>query len=161
MPEIYPVGMAEMRIAKTPDILAAYGIGSCIIVAMYDPKTQIGGFSHIMLPESHGISGDRLNPKKFADTAIPLLYQTMTHAGAHRSALWAKVFGGAEMFPPTEDFSLNIGKQNSTAALGVLQKMGIPVAASHVGGQTGRSLEMNCHSGKISLIVLGEGAKEI
>lgn len=161
MPEVYPVGMAEIRIAKSPDVLAVYGVGSCVIVAMYDPKTAIGGLAHVILPDSTGIAPERLNPKKFADTAIPLLFQTLSHAGVYKGSLWAKLVGGAEMFPPTEDFSLNIGKKNSEAALVAVKKLGIPVMASDVGGSVGRSLEMRLESGRIALTVLGESSKEI
>ncbi|HEY9070262.1 MAG TPA: chemotaxis protein CheD [Candidatus Ozemobacteraceae bacterium] len=161
MPEIYPVGMAELRIARDPDILAAYGIGSCVIVAMYDPKSRIGGMAHIMLPDSTGISQERLNPRKFADTAVPLLYQTLSHAGCFKTSLIAKVIGGAEMFPPNEDLKNNIGSMNTAAAVKALEKLSIPIAAQDIGGRAGRSLELKLDSGKIHLTVLGESAKEL
>ncbi len=161
MPEIYPVGMADIRIAKAPDVLAVYGVGSCVIVAMYDPKSMIGGLAHVILPDSSGIAAERLNPKKFADTAVPLLYQTLSHAGVFKGSLWAKVVGGAEMFPPTEDFSLNIGKKNTEAVIDALKKLGVPVMATDTGGTVGRSMEMRLDSGKISLTVLGESARDL
>ena len=161
MPEIYPVGMAEMRIARNPDILAAYGIGSCVIVAMFDPKTQIGGMSHVVLPESTAIHKDKVNPRKFADTAVPLLFQTLSHAGVYKSNVWAKLIGGAEMFPPTEDFKGTIGERNTEAAIKALEELGIPIVGKEVGGSSGRSLEMSLEDGTISLSVLGESDKEI
>ncbi|NLI77332.1 MAG: chemotaxis protein CheD [Candidatus Riflebacteria bacterium] len=161
MPEIYPVGMADIRIAKAPDVLAVYGVGSCVIVAMYDPKSTIGGLAHVILPDSTGIASERLNPKKFADTAVPLLYQTLSHAGVFKGSLWAKVVGGAEMFPPTEDFSLNIGKKNTEAVIDALKKLGVPVMAADTGGTAGRSMEMRLDSGRISLTVLGESARDL
>ena len=159
MPEIYPVGMAELRIAKAPDMLAAYGVGSCVIVVMYDPKTRIGGASHVILPDSTGISQERLNPRKFADTAVPLLYQTLDHAGVFKSELWAKIVGGAEMFPPTEDFSSNIGKNNTAAVIEAIKKLGVPILADETGGNTGRSIELDLETGKVSLSIMGETVK--
>ncbi len=161
MPEIYPVGMAEMRIAQTPAFLAAYGIGSCVIVAMYDSKTKIGGLAHVMLPDSSGIQQDRVNPKKFADTAIPLLFQTLSHAGIYRGNAWVKLVGGAEMFPPTEDFSDNIGKQNCHAVESAVKKLGIPILAKELGGKVARSMELSLETGVISIVVLGDSRKEI
>lgn len=161
MPEIYPVGMAELRIARNPDILAAYGIGSCVIVAMYDPKTKIGGVAHIILPDSAGIAQDRVNPRKFADTAVPLLFQTLSHAGCFKSSIISKVIGGAEMFPPTENLTNNIGTQNTASAIRALEKLRIPILAQDIGGRCGRSLEMNLATGRIRLTVLGESVKEI
>lgn len=161
MPEIYPVGMAEMRIARNPDILAAYGIGSCVIVAMYDPRTKIGGVAHIMLPDSTGIAQERINPRKFADTAVPLLFQTLSHAGCFKSSIISKVIGGAEMFPPVENFSNNIGTLNTSSAIQALEKLRVPILAQDIGGRSGRSLEMKLDTGRISLTVLGETVKEL
>ena len=161
MPEIYPVGMAELRIAKAPDLLAAYGVGSCVIVVMYDPKSKIGGAVHVILPDSSGISRERLNPRKFADTAVPLLYQTLDHAGIYKSGLWAKIVGGAEMFPPTEDFSSNIGQKNTEASIDALKKLRIPIIANETGGNTGRSIEVDLDTGRLVLSIMGEVVKEI
>lgn len=161
MPEIYPVGMADLRIAKSPDVLAAYGVGSCVIIVMFDPKTAIGGMSHIMLPDSKNVSQGKLNPKKFADTAIPLLFQSLTHAGVYKTSLWVKLFGGAEMFPPTEDFTSNIGKLNVESAMAALKKLSVPVRSNETGGNSGRSLEFDLASGKITLNILGEMTKII
>lgn len=161
MPEIYPVGMAEMRIARSPDILATYGIGSCVIVAMYDPKTKIGGVAHIMLPDSTGIAQERLNPRKFADTAVPLLFQTLSHAGCFKSRVISKIVGGAEMFPPNENLTSNIGTLNTCSAIEALKKLRIPILAKDIGGRSGRSIEMNLDTGRISVTILGESPKEI
>ena len=161
MAEIYPVGMAEMRIARAPDLLAVYGVGSCVIVAMFDPKTRIGGVAHVMLPDSSGLDHSRINPRKFADTAIPLLYQTLAHAGVFKGSVWAKVVGGAEMFPPTEDFSNQIGKQNAEACLGALERLGIPMVGKDIGGSAGRSIEFNLDSGTMVVTTLGEERKEL
>ncbi|MBF0498631.1 MAG: chemotaxis protein CheD [Candidatus Riflebacteria bacterium] len=161
MPVVYPVGMADLRIARNPDVLAAYGVGSCVIVAMYDPKSRIGGLVHIMLPDSSGIEQEKVNPKKFADTGVPLLFQTLSHAGIFRGSIWAKLVGGAEMFPPNEDFSSTIGQKNVEAARLALEKIGIPIMAVEIGGTSGRSLELKLETGMIRVNILGETVKDI
>lgn len=153
--------MAGLRIGRAPDLLAAYGIGSCIIIAMYDRKSKIGGMVHVMLPDSKGVPPDLVNPRKFADTAVPLLFQTLSHAGIFRSMTCAKLVGGAEMFPPTEDFQLSIGKKNITAAKAALKKLGVPLIAADIGGTVGRSAELDLETGRISLTILGELVKVI
>ena len=57
MPSVIPVGMSQLKTAKSPELLAVYGIGSCIILSIYDAARQIGGLAHIMLPDS----SDRLS----------------------------------------------------------------------------------------------------
>jgi chemotaxis protein CheD len=161
MSKYIPVGMGELEISRPPGCLVVYGIGSCVIVSLYDKKQKIGGFSHIMLPDSTGIPKEKINPGKFADTAIPLLYQKMADEGAFTSKLEAKVIGGAEMFPPTEDFSSNVGKDNIEAVACVLKKLHIPVVSEDIGGSKGRSIEMDLDSGVIKLCILGEDPKEL
>lgn len=161
MPEFIPVGMGELKIARHPACLVVYGIGSCIILSLYDEKNKIGGFSHVMLPDSTGIDKDKVSPGKFADTAVPLLYQRMSEEGAFKSKLVAKIVGGAEMFPPTEDFSNNIGKENVEAVKKALQALSLPVIAEDTGGTRGRSLEFDLESGVLKLSVLGEETKEL
>lgn len=38
---------------NTPQIISSQGIGSCVVVTIYDPYRIIGGMTQIMLAESH------------------------------------------------------------------------------------------------------------
>jgi chemotaxis protein CheD len=42
--------MGEGVIARASGILISEGIGSCVVVTLYDPRQKIGGMAHIMLP---------------------------------------------------------------------------------------------------------------
>lgn len=161
MPAIIPVGMGELKIARSPEQLVVYGIGSCVIVSLYDPKSKTGGLAHVMLPESNPLDGNIANPVKFADMAIPLLYDTLAASGAFKSMLVAKIVGGAEMFPPTEDYTNNIGRDNTEAVKKALKKLSLPLIAEDTGGRRGRSIEFNLESGIIKLSILGEEQREI
>ena len=46
------VGMADLNLCKSPDMITTIGLGSCIGIALYDPVKKIGGLAHIMLPDS-------------------------------------------------------------------------------------------------------------
>ena len=52
MGNVIKVGMADLNICKSPDMITTLGLGSCIGIALYDPVTKIGGLAHIMLPDS-------------------------------------------------------------------------------------------------------------
>lgn len=156
-----PVGMGEMKIARSPELLAVYGIGSCVIVSLYDPKSKTGGLAHVMLPDSSGLDREKINPVKFADTAIPALYEALVGAGSFKSGLVAKIVGGSEMFPPTEDFENNIGRDNTAAVKKALKKQNLPLIAEDSGGRRGRSIEFDLENGLIKLSILGEEVKEI
>jgi chemotaxis protein CheD len=161
MTEFIPVGMGELKTARHPSSLVVYGIGSCVILALYDQKNKIGGFSHIMLPDSSGIEQEKIKPGKFADTAVPMLYEKMAEEGAYKSKLTAKIVGGAEMFPPTEDFSNKIGLENVDAIKAALKKLRIPILAEDTGGNRGRSLEFDLNNGTLRISILGQEPREI
>ncbi len=161
MSAVIPVGMGEMKVARSPEQLVVYGIGSCVIVSLYDPKSKVGGLAHVMLPDSTGLDRNIINPVKFADTAIQVLYDAMANSGAFKSTLVAKIVGGSEMFPPTEDFENNIGRDNTEAVKKALKKIGLPLIAEDTGGRRGRSIEFDLESGKIKLSILGEEVREI
>lgn len=158
---IIPVGMGEMKLARSPNTLAVYGIGSCIIVTLHDTGSEIGGIVHIMLPDSTGLDRKVINPIKFADLAVAELYQAMKEEGILNSKLVAKIIGGSEMFPPTEDFENNIGRDNAIAAKIALKKLHLPVIAEDTGGRRGRSIEFDPQTGIVRLTVLGEEVREI
>lgn len=162
MSVVFSVGMGEMKVSRAPDMLAVYGIGSCVIVSLYDKKSKIGGMSHVMLPDSTGIAKEELNLSKFADTAVPALHKLMSkEEGIYKTSIWAKIVGGAEMFPPTEDFQNNIGRDNIDAVKSALTKLRVPMIATDVGGKKGRSVELDLETGLIKLFVLGKEVKEM
>jgi len=59
------VGMADLKVAKNPDILTTLGLGSCVGITLYDKIQKIGGLAHVMLPTYKGFEGQ--NIAKFAD----------------------------------------------------------------------------------------------
>lgn len=161
MPSIIPVGMSQLKTGKSPTQFAVYGIGSCIILAIYDAARRIGGLAHIMLPDSTGMDMSVINNIKFADTAVPALIEAVLDEGALRVGLEAKIFGGSEMFPPTEDFTNTIGKDNTKAVKAALRKHNIPLKSEDTGGTHGRSIEFDLSNGKVKVYVVGEEMREL
>lgn len=78
MTAIIPVGMGEMKTADKTGCLAVYGVGSCVIVSLYDSSRKLGGIVHIMLPDSSGLDPKAINPVKFADLAVGKLAKELT-----------------------------------------------------------------------------------
>lgn len=160
MSSVIPVGMSQLRTGKSPEQLAVYGIGSCIILSLYDAVRKVGGLAHIMLPDSTGMDKTTINPVKFADTAVPALMDAVLEQGALRISLEAKIFGGSEMFPPTEDYTNTIGRDNTNAVKAALRKHNLKLKSEDVGGTHGRSLEFDLSSGMAKVYIVGEEAKE-
>lgn len=156
------VGIAEWKVAHNPARLITLGLGSCVGIALYDPRTSIGGLAHIMLPDSTEFQ-DVSNRAKFADLAIPDLLEAMLRMGARRASIVAKLAGGAQMFSSADRrlTVLNIGERNVAMSRRVLEDLGIPVLAADTGGNYGRTMILDTTNGKVYIKTIGKGVKEI
>ena len=140
MSEIIKVGMADLKVCKSPDGVTTLGLGSCVGIAIRDPSTKIGGLAHIMLPDSTSIRKNS-NIPKFADTGIDELVKQLIKAGASRSRLVAKIAGGAQMFAFQNKSDLvRVGERNVEAVRRKLQQLRIPILASDTGKNYGRTV---------------------
>lgn len=160
MSTVITVGMADLKTAKSPDVLMTAGLGSCIGVCVHDPLIKVGGMAHIMLPTANGAAG--ANIAKYADTAVEFLMEQMLGLGAVRSRLKAKIAGGAQMFtfagkPPV----LKIGDRNAEAVASELKRMGIPLLAQDVGGNFGRTIHFDVETGHLRVRTINHGEKVI
>ena len=154
------VGMADLKVAKYPDILTTLGLGSCVGITLLDKNQRIGGLAHVMLPTYKGFEGQ--NIAKFADSAIIELVKQMTRVGASRAALVAKIAGGAHMFGNTQNNDmLKIGERNAAASVAILKQLGIPIHANDTGGTHGRTIELYIDTGALKIKTVGAGEKFI
>ena len=145
------IGISDLNVARSPDVLLTYALGSCVGICLYDRAKKIGGLSHIMLPDSSASHGAP-QPYRFADTAIPILIQKMVLLGANKRALTAKIAGGARMFSTASNNSLsNIGQRNVVAVKEALAKQGIPIIAEDTGKDFGRTLFFTVEDGMMHI----------
>lgn len=142
------VGISDLNVARSPDILMTYALGSCVGICLYDKVNKVGGLSHIMLPVSTATHG-AVQPYRFADTAIPVLVQKVVALGANRRFLTAKIAGGARMFSAggANSSLSNIGQRNVVAVKEALAKLAIPIIAEDTGRDYGRTLYFNTEDG--------------
>ena len=152
------VGISDWKVAKPPDMLVTYALGSCVGICLYDKSKKIAGLSHIMLPDSkNGGDGLSVNRMKFADTAIPDMLKKMTSMGA--SNLTAKIAGGALMFKIASD-RFNIGERNIIAVKTALQQLKIPIVAQDTGLDYGRTVFFNPETGIMKVKSTTKGEKD-
>jgi len=143
------VDIAEYRLGEAPDVLVAYGLGSCVAVALYDPSNRCGGLAHALLPTPPMFEAKR--PATYVETAIAALVEALEQRGSSRDGLLAKLVGGSQMFEAYCDSVDSIGTRNLSKAREVLERMKIPVVAQDTGGDQGRSLEFALDSGSVSV----------
>ncbi len=155
------IGIADLNVVKAPDSVITYALGSCIGICLYDSGTKVAGMAHIMLPMSTEAVG-AINRKKYADTCTEDLIRMMERAGARRSALIAKIAGGAQMFAVKDMSSvMDIGKRNHQATVATLQKFGIRIVASDCGSNYGRTIELFPENGDLKVKSIANGTKTI
>ncbi len=150
--EAFVVGLGEMVVRKDgASILTCVGLGSCIAMCAYDPVSKVGGMAHMVLPGSDG----KVSPK-YVDTGVQLLLDEMDKQGAARSRLVVKIAGGAQMLSiPGMDQRLNVADRNIAAVKEAMALTGIRVAASDVGGNSGRTVQISLDSGKVMVRTAG------
>ncbi|MCT4663105.1 MAG: chemotaxis protein CheD [Tissierellales bacterium] len=161
MSEMVKVGMADLNIVKTPGSITTLGLGSCVGVTLYDPRSKIAGLAHVMLPSSKEIKNNS-NKAKFADTAIEILLEKMIKAGARKQSIVAKMAGGAQMFNfSSKNDVLKIGERNAIASKKKLKELGIRIIAEDTGGNYGRTIELNADNGELFIKTIGHGTSII
>jgi len=147
------VGIAGMHVATDPaSEIVTYALGSCLGITMYDPVSKIAGLVHVMLPESKidAVKAAK-QPGMFVDTGVPALLDQMTRAGAQRSRLRVSVAGGASQRASGKDH-FQIGERNIKAFELEMQRMGLNVIASDVGGANqARTMTLAAATGSVEI----------
>jgi chemotaxis protein CheD len=165
--DVESVSVAEIKVSGDSEILASYGLGSCVAVAMYDPLKKVGGLAHVMLPESRGTNNEE-TPGKFADVAVSRLVEELVQLGARRNGLRCKIVGGSQMFDLSGDDQrttgsphTHIGARNVEGVRQELKKLRIPLVGEDTGGNYGRSVKFNTSTGEVEVKSIFHGLSSI
>ncbi len=157
------VGISDMKIVSSPDIVATYALGSCVGICIIDKISQIGGMVHIMLPQNPN-PADEKAIFKYADTGIEEMIKQLERKGCLRMRMTAKIAGGAKMFEMSDDKNSsigNIGERNVIAVKKVLQNMKIRLIAEDTGLNYGRTIFFDSSNGELMVKSFAKGNKVI
>lgn len=161
MSEIIKVGMADLKVCKSPDGVTTLGLGSCVGIALRDPLSKVGGLAHIMLPDSTAIK-DNTNIPKFADTGIVELVNQIVLAGGSKTRLVAKIAGGAQMFAfQSKSALVKVGERNVMAVKEKLNELNIPILSEDTGENYGRTVIFYPETGDFIIRSVGKPEKVI
>ncbi len=143
-PSLLVAGIGEMVLSSSADShLVAYGLGSCIALAVWDPRTRVGGLAHFMLPSGPANAG---SPVKFIDTGLDAFLKAMEVKGAVLNRCVYKAAGAAAML--TVGGGLAIGKRNAETMQTALSERGHPLTATALGGNAGRTVQLEVSDGR-------------
>lgn len=154
--------MGEIAVSKVAEeTLVSLGLGSCVCVAAFDSKSGIAGMAHIVLPDSGG--NEQRQTAKFADVALPQLFDQMEKAGATLLGLTIKLAGGAQMMPVKAPGAspMNIGDRNIEAVKAILSKARRRITAEDLGGTQGRTVRLSVGTGKVTVARAGQDQTDL
>jgi chemotaxis protein CheD len=161
-----PVGQLLVSLASQTTVVCP-GVGSSLVVVVYDSAQRISGLAHILLADSqllvarNGLTSSGLDascPAQFADLAIPALLQAFEAKGGQRATTTVRMAGGAQLF----NFGggggnpLNVGSRNAIACRALFAKQGLRLTKTDVGGNKVRTITYHAHTGQ--LLVQGVGS---
>lgn len=124
-------------------------LGSCVSVTMHSADHRCGAICHALLPEGR----DAGDPCRYVDSSIMEMLRAFSRNGIESSRIEVKVFGGSDVLPVVEDGTPrpSVGQQNIDAALRVIERERLHLAASDLGGTRGRKILFRTHTGEILL----------
>ena len=129
-------------------------LGSCLGVTLHAPKMGIGTICHAFLPDSSDVRTARhQEPQicRYVDTALQNMLETMDKIGIPRRDLVIKMFGGSSGMAVrnVENTTYDIGRRNIAMARKLLKFARLDIQVEDVGGQRGRKLMFNTHTGEV------------
>jgi chemotaxis protein CheD len=143
-PSLLVAGIGEMVLSSSADAhLVAYGLGSCIALAVWDPRVKVGGLAHFMLPAGPAGGG---SPVKFIDPGLDTYFAALESKGAMLSRCVIKAAGAAAML--TVGGGLAIGKRNAETIQAALATRNLTLAAAALGGTAGRTVQLEVGDGR-------------
>lgn len=154
----FKIKEGDLVVEASPHILTTAGLGSCVGLALYDPKRKIGGLGHIMLPgmpSMEAIKGSWPTYFLYAGAVVGRLLAMLADRGSTSYDLVAKIAGGASMFASSEGLSDSIGRRNAASITELLMKETIPIIAEDTGGSHGRSISFDLSSGVMRVRSIG------
>lgn len=114
-------------------------LGSCVAVCLWEPQLKLAGMNHFLLPSRVSRATDDPDIVLAGDYSMEVLVNGMLARGASKRRLVAKVFGGGTI---VDTISAPVGVRNVRFATEWLQREGVTLLASDVGGAFSRKVVM-------------------
>lgn len=159
--KVIDINVGEMAAGIKDLSIRTSGIGSCMVVCLYDEKTKVGGMIHSMLPTRNQNGPTRQfmavedvpSPAKYLDEGIDHLLAEVERLGGRRERLVAKLVGGSRMFKFMHDEKTSIGTKNIEMAQKKLAELSILIEGEDTGGTIGRMAEFNLENGLLDISI--------
>jgi chemotaxis protein CheD len=140
------VMQGESHISGEGHVVMTTILGSCIACCLFDVRAKIGGMNHFVLslpPDSS--PSDYGEAQRYGLYAMEVLVNEMLKAGAMRTYMRARLYGGANLHSGMR----SIGTDNATFARNFLAADGIALTFADTGGTFARRLDFQPSTGRI------------
>ena len=147
------VGVSDCRAsADVNETIITYALGSCLGIAIFDPKVKVGGLVHVMLPHSKADPQKaKVKPAMYVDSGLAHLLKSLYTLGARKEHMVISVAGGASMRQNLDDDYFKIGKRNFTTLRKLLWKNGFMITNQDVGGTKSRTMTLSIADGQVTI----------
>lgn len=150
------VNSGSFIVSKAKGIRLEAFLGTCVGLAVFDRKNQVGGLYHILLPEpmSSSAPGEPLN---YARLGLPRFFKALNEAGAELDSMEISTAGGALVGPVSmQDLQLDIGGRTAEIVNKFLSNLNVRVTHSEMGGYFSSRFEMNMSNGEVIIEPIGK-----
>lgn len=134
-------------ISNKQDEMLATILGSCVSACVRDPVLALGGMNHFLLPGDEKDNIATGDAARYGVFAMESLINGLLKAGAQKSRLEFKVFGGGNVI----NNSAKIGSKNAKFIRDFLRREGYRITAEDLEGEYPRSLHYYPTSGKVMM----------
>ncbi len=144
------VGVGGLAVTADPEtVLVTRALGTCVAVCIHDPEAGVAGLLHVLLPEAPALSTRAgRQPGAFADTGIPLLFDTAYRHGLRKARTKVYLVGGGD-FDTDGPTGRQIGRRNILAARRMIWSTGCLVAREMTGGTHPRCVQICAGTGRL------------
>ncbi|HLT17890.1 MAG TPA: chemotaxis protein CheD [Thermomicrobiales bacterium] len=153
-----PVGLGEVKYSSDPrEALVAFGLGSCVGVAIWAPTKTLGALAHVILPTAGPNMRRDENRLKYAEFAVPAMIEELLRRGATPAELVVRIAGGAQMLRDVAASEVfNIGARNIQQVRHEIARAGLKIAGEHVLGYQGRTMSLFLRDGRVTIHSAGK-----
>jgi chemotaxis protein CheD len=135
-------------------ILSTSGIGSCVVVCLWDRHCRIGAMAHIPYPRDESEGRDLLrNPGLSPDRAIPEMMRQLQKRGCLPTSLDAVLVGAGNMFESLDQSGSmqQLVQSILDNTLHALQQYQLVIRGQAIGGRYGRSVRFEVRNGQLTV----------
>lgn len=135
----------EVKVSADPEVELTTVLGSCVATCLFDPIARVGGMNHFLLAEPPAHMQGMEFDEHYGLFLMELLVNQMLGAGALKSRMKARVYGGANLHAGMRE----IGTLNAAFARRFLASEGIPMMHEDLGGSSARRVHFLPATGKV------------